>query len=148
MSDVRSDEIGTKVKFVSQVGGIVLAGVLNQFGGQRISNVHLSVIVHSRFGVQITDGQVTNSIQANVFLVPVARVPRDFNMVVETPGLEKESSVANEIFGLGPSGETVSDLPVFEYGVSWDRIPSVMFGDWPSSGLVPIGNATMSRLIP
>ena len=75
--------------------GIIFTRILNQFRGDGVGDVHLAVVVHAVLGVEVADGKVANAIEPDAFLVPVVRVARNLDVVVESPGLEDEGTVAD-----------------------------------------------------
>ena len=84
------------------------------------------IIKHAIFSKKIGDWKKTDTINTNVFSVPVLGVSLDFDMIVETPRFQLERAVANEILGLCPLGKAFTYAAVIEDNVLRNRKPCVM----------------------
>ena len=85
--------------------------VLDHFRRQPIGGMKLFIKKHPRLSVLVGDREKTNALEFDRILVPVVGVFLRMDIIVETPLLEHEGPIGDNIFRFRPRGVALVNVP-------------------------------------
>ena len=104
--------------------------VLDHFRRQPIGGMKLLIEKHPRLSVLVGDREKTNALEFDRVLVPVVGVFLRMDIIVETPLLENERTIGDNVFRFRPGGIALVNAAVLKDDVFRHRIPGVVLGDF------------------